>query len=56
MVSNRAFADFRVLSVPGARVKTDALYLSEEEADVLQVGSGDMVRLTSLKTTAQIRL
>jgi arginine N-succinyltransferase len=51
MVSNRAFEDFRVLSVPSPRVKTDTINLSAEEAATLKVTSGDVIRLVGLKHT-----
>lgn len=52
MVSNRGFAGFRVLSVPVSRVKIDAIYLSTEEAQALNVMSGDIIRLVGLKTSS----
>lgn len=50
MVSNRSFEDFRVVAIPLPRVRTDTVNLSIEEAELLNVSSGDMVRLVGLKS------
>lgn len=56
MVSNRSFAEFRVLSIPRARVKTTSVDLSPGEAAALNVTSGDSVRLVGLKHSAPVQI
>lgn len=50
MVSNRSFEDFRVLAIPVPRVRTDTINLSIQEAELLKVSSGDVIRLVGLKS------
>lgn len=49
MVSNRSFRDFRVTTVPVSCVGPDTISLPPEVAGVLEVESGDLVRLAPLK-------
>ncbi|MFE8070783.1 arginine N-succinyltransferase [Marinobacteraceae bacterium S3BR75-40.1] len=49
MVSNRSFSDFRVITVPKDRVRTDTISLTREEAEALALASGDIVRFVALK-------
>ncbi|EMP55282.1 arginine N-succinyltransferase subunit beta [Marinobacter santoriniensis NKSG1] len=49
MVSNRAFRDFRVTTLPASCIGPDTVSLPEDVARALQVESGDSVRLAPLK-------
>jgi arginine N-succinyltransferase len=49
MVSNGAFRNYRVTTLPAHCVTLDAVTLPARLADVLQVSSGDRVRLAPLK-------
>ncbi|GAA3563044.1 arginine N-succinyltransferase [Marinobacter xestospongiae] len=49
MVSNRSFRDFRVTTVPATCISPDTVSLPPEVAEVLEVESGDLVRLAPLK-------
>lgn len=53
MVSNRSFRNFRVTTVPASCVDIDTISLPPEVAEVLQVESGDPVRLAPLKDRAK---
>jgi arginine N-succinyltransferase len=49
MVSNGAFRDFRVATVPASCVSIETVSLSQAEAEALGVEAGDRVRLAPLK-------
>ncbi|MCW8194817.1 arginine N-succinyltransferase [Proteobacteria bacterium 005FR1] len=49
MVSNRAFADFRVTTIPAAWVTPDSVQLPADVAAALRVKAGDELRLAPLK-------
>ncbi|WP_336365881.1 arginine N-succinyltransferase [Marinobacter sp. C2H3] len=49
MVSNRAFQEFRVTTLPSACVGPETVRMPPEVADALQVEGGDTVRLAPLK-------
>ncbi|PAV26524.1 arginine N-succinyltransferase [Tamilnaduibacter salinus] len=50
MVSNRSFADFRVITAPRSALTPDHLQLNPAEADALAIEDGDVVRASPLKT------
>lgn len=49
MVSNRSFRDFRVTTIPASCIGPDTVKMPPEVAEVLNLESGDPVRLAPLK-------
>ena len=53
MISNRSFRDFRVTTIPAECIELDTVSIPAEVAEVLEVESGDCVRLAPLKDTGR---
>ncbi|MDF0749588.1 arginine N-succinyltransferase [Marinobacter sp. 71-i] len=53
MISNRSFRDFRVTTIPAECIGLDTVSVPAEVAEVLEVESGDRVRLAPLKDTGR---
>lgn len=49
LVSNGSFRDFRVIRLPASCVKADTISIPAKAAQALQISSGDVVRIVSLK-------
>jgi arginine N-succinyltransferase len=49
LVSNRQYSDYRVLLVNEKAAGDDTLWLTQQQADILQLNEGDLLRAVSLR-------